>query len=346
MTSRTGATYPTTRLRRNRRTTWLRDLLREHRLSPDRLILPVLLREDAMPRHIQGLAPSMTGLERHTIDELEELAKNAIDKGIRALMLFPTVTAQKRDEKASAAFDPDNLICRAVRRLCRSKSARNIGIICDVALDPYTSHGHDGIIHNGEVANDESVAALCRQALVLADAGCDIVAPSDMMDGRVGAIRKALDHGTESGGVYPNVAICSYAAKYASHFYQPFREALETQTILDGDKSGYQMDPANGDEAMREIRLDINEGADMIMVKPGLPYLDVIARAARKFPVPVLGYHVSGEYAMLRALADSGSLDYAGALIESLTAFIRAGARAVVSYGALDAARILNDAHG
>lgn len=329
-----NGTYPHTRLRRNRRTTWLRDLVREHRLTPDRLILPVFVREDDTNQYPKTLAPSMTGLERHNLDALEQIAQRAESLGIRAMLLFPVIAQHQRDAEGSTAFDPENLVCRAVRRL--KKNMPQMGIIVDVALDPYTSHGHDGLLQDGDVANDPTNQALARQALTLAQAGCDIVAPSDMMDGRVGVLRALLD---DKG--FSHVGICPYAAKYASSLYQPFRQALRTQALLEGDKSSYQMDPGNGDEALREIALDIHEGADMIIVKPGLPYLDIIHRASKAFPVPVFGYHVSGEYAMLRTLADQGGINYDAALIESLLAFLRAGARGIITYGALDAARLL-----
>lgn len=324
--------YPATRLRRLRQNPWLREMVREHRLHPSDLIWPVFVQEG------EGQSTpvaSLPGVSRHTIDALLPLAKEARSLGIPALALFPVVDPGKKSEQAEEAYNRDNLICRTVKAL--KDALPELGIICDVALDPYTSHGQDGLVEQGEVVNDPTVEVLCRQALCLAEAGCDIVAPSDMMDGRIGAIRAMLDEGGQQ-----QVSILAYAAKYASAFYGPFRDAVGSSGNLGkADKQTYQMDPANSAEALREIALDIEEGADMVMVKPGLPYLDVVVKASDAFSLPVLAYQVSGEYAMLQAASAQGMLQYDAVLMESLLAFKRAGARAVLSYGAVDAAKLL-----
>jgi porphobilinogen synthase len=318
-------------MRRNRRTGWSRRLLSEHSVTSADLILPIIIIDGENRR--EPIA-TMPGVERLSIDLATEVAAEAESLGIPALALFPAIAPELKSADGAEALKVDNLLGRAVARV--KSQVPGIGLIADVALDPYTTHGHDGLLVDGEVLNDETVAILCQQALAEAEAGVDIVAPSDMMDGRVGAIRAALDsHG------FNKVQILSYAAKYASIFYGPFRDALSTRGLLKGDKRTYQMDVANSDEALREIELDIAEGADMVMVKPGMPYLDIIYRTKETFGVPTFAYHVSGEYAMLQFAAKAGALEYEPALMEALLCFKRAGADAVLTYGALDAARRL-----
>ncbi|HTJ63936.1 MAG TPA: porphobilinogen synthase [Alphaproteobacteria bacterium] len=323
--------FPSTRMRRNRRTDWSRRLVAENRVSAADLILPIIIIEGDNKRET---IPTMPGVERLSIDLATEIAAEAVSLGIPGLALFPAIAPELKSPDGAEALKVDNLVGRALTHI--KKQVPGIGLIADVALDPYTSHGHDGLLVDGEIVNDATVEILCRQALAEAEAGVDIVAPSDMMDGRVGAIREALD-----GAGYQNVQILSYAAKYASIFYGPFRDALSTRGLLKGDKRTYQMDVANTDEALREIELDIEEGADMVMVKPGMPYLDVIHRVKEAFGVPTFAYHVSGEYAMLRFAAEHGAFEYEPALMEALLCFRRAGADAVLTYGALDAARRL-----
>ncbi len=325
--------YPATRLRRNRRADWSRRLVRENTLSTDDLIWPIFLIEGERKR---TPVSAMPGVERLSVDLAVKAAEEAAALGIPALALFPNTEPSLRDEAASEALNPANLVCRAVRAI--KGAVPDIGIICDVALDPYTSHGHDGLIVNGEVDNDRTVEALILQALVQAEAGADILAPSDMMDGRIGAIRGALE---ENG--FTSTQILAYAAKYASSFYGPFRDAVGSGAKLKGDKLGYQMDPANGAEALREVALDIEEGADMVMVKPGLAYLDIVFRVKQAFGVPTFAYHTSGEYAMIAAAAERGWLDRDRILLETLMAFKRAGADAVFTYFALAAARLLKN---
>ena len=324
--------FPNTRLRRNRARDWSRRLVAEADLSVNDLIWPLFLQDGtatATP------VDSMPGVERLTIDLLVENAREAAQLGIPVIALFPNTDPALKSEDAAEAYNPDNLICRAVRAL--KDEVPEIGVLCDVALDPYTSHGQDGLLENGYVVNDPSVEVLVRQALVQADAGCDIIAPSDMMDGRIGAIRQAL----EDAG-HQNVQIMAYSAKYASAFYGPFRDAVgSSSNIGSGDKKTYQMDPANGDEALREVAMDIEEGADMVMVKPGMPYLDIVHRVKREFGVPTFAYQVSGEYAMLKAAAERGWLDGDKVMMESLLAFKRAGADGILTYFARDAARLL-----
>lgn len=326
-----GGRFPRTRLRRTRATPWLRRLVAEHSITVDDLIWPLFVIEGSGRREAVS---SMPGIERLSIDLAVEKIGAARDSGIPTVAVFPYVGRELRADDCREAANPDNLICRAVRTIADAHP--DIGIICDVALDPFNLQGHDGLVRNGRVLNDETVDLLCRQAIVQADAGCAIIAPSDMMDGRVGAIRDALD-----GAGHEDVAIMSYAAKYASAFYGPFRDAVGSGGYLKGDKRTYQMDPANGNEALTEVALDIDEGADMVMVKPGLPYLDVLHRVKLAFGRPTFAYHVSGEFAMLKAAALQGWLDYDAALLESLIAFKRAGADAVLTYAALDAARLL-----
>jgi len=324
--------YPQTRLRRVRRSEWLRRLVAEHRLAADDLIWPLFVQEGKSQR---APVASMPGVERLSVDLLAGAASGAFELGIPAVAVFPATDPAKKTDDAAEATNADNLVCRSVRAL--KKACPDLGVICDVALDPYTSHGQDGLVRNGYVVNDETIEVLCRQAVVQAQAGCDIIAPSDMMDGRVGAIRRALD---EAG--FEHVLILSYAAKYASAFYGPFRDAVGSAANLGtGDKRTYQMNPANGDEALREVALDIAEGADLVMVKPGLPYLDIVHRVKETFGLPTFAYQVSGEYAMICAAAEKGWLDRDRAILESLLAFKRAGADGVLTYFAPEAARLL-----
>ena len=326
--------FPYTRMRRMRRDDFSRRLMREHRLSADDLILPVFIHE------LAGRAPvaSMPGVERQSVDELLRTAADAVALGIPALVLFPVTAPEAKSLDAAAAWADDGLAQRAIRALKREFP--QLGVITDVALDPYTSHGQDGLVDgDGYVSNDDTVEALVKQALSHADAGADVVAPSDMMDGRIGAIREALE---ESGHV--NTRILAYSAKYASAFYGPFRDAVGSAGALGkGDKKTYQMDPGNSDEALREVGLDLDEGADMVMVKPGLPYLDIVRRVKDHFGVPTFAYQVSGEYAMLKAAAMNGWLDERACVLEALLGFKRAGADGVLTYFALDVARWLKE---
>jgi porphobilinogen synthase len=324
--------FPSTRLRRNRSHDWVRRLVSEASVCVDDLIWPVFVQEGSQER---TPVPSMPGVFRLSIDLLVEAVGEAADLGIPAVALFPVTPPELKTEDGKEAGNPDNLVCRAVRAI--KEKQQEIGVICDVALDPYTSHGQDGIVRNGEILNDETVERLCEQAIVQAKAGCDIIAPSDMMDGRIGAIRKALD-----GEHLQGVSLMAYSAKYASAFYGPFRDAVgSAKSLGSADKRTYQMDPACSDEALREVALDIAEGADMVMVKPGMPYLDVVRRVSEQFGVPTFAYQVSGEYAMLRGAADQGWLDWDKVILESLLCFKRAGASGVLSYAAVDAARLL-----
>ncbi|HEY3912601.1 MAG TPA: porphobilinogen synthase [Stellaceae bacterium] len=318
-------------MRRNRRDAWSRKLVAENVLSAGDLIWPVFVHDEGH----RELIASMPGVFRLPIPALIDAAGEAAALGIPTVAVFPAVPPALKDADGSEALNPGNLVCRAVAAL--KQAVPEIGVLCDVALDPFTTHGHDGVIRAGYVENDETVAILRRQAVIQAEAGCDIIAPSDMMDGRVGAVRDALD---EAG--FQHVRIMSYAAKYASAFYGPFRDAIGSKTALgSADKRTYQMDPANSDEALREVALDLQEGADMVMVKPGLPYLDVVRRVKEAFRVPTYAYQVSGEYAMLHAAAQNGWLDGERAMTESLLAFKRAGADGILTYAAVDAARRL-----
>ena len=318
-------TFPTTRMRRNRQTDWSRRLVREARLSVDDLIWPTFVVDGESRREP---VPSMPDVERLTIDHLVTEAQRSADLGIPAIAVFPVLDPSLKTLDGEEAWNPDNLICRAVSAV--KEAVPHIGIICDVALDPFTSNGQDGIVRDGVILNDETIEALCKQARVQAMAGCDVIAPSDMMDGRVGAIREDLD----AAGLQ-QTQILSYAAKYASSFYGPFRDAVGSKAALGAaDKRTYQQDPANGDEALREVALDIEEGADMVMVKPGMPYLDVVWRVKQAFGVPTMVYQVSGEYAMLHAAAQNGWLDFDAVSMESLLAFKRAGADGVLTYAA------------
>jgi porphobilinogen synthase len=324
--------FPLSRPRRNRRHPWLRRLVAEHRLTVDDLIWPVFIQEGTNQRTPIG---SMPGVERLSIDLLVEAVREARDLGIPAVALFPVTPTEKKTPDGEEALNSENLVCRAVHAV--KKAVPDIGVMCDVALDPYTSHGHDGLLRDGYIVNDDTVEVLCRQAVVQARAGCDVIAPSDMMDGRVGAIRRALD---DSG--FTDVAILAYAAKYASAYYGPFRDAVGSAGNLGkGDKKTYQMDPANGDEALREVALDLAEGADMVMVKPGMPYLDIVTRVKQTFGVPTMVYQVSGEYAMHVAAIQNGWLDRPKVVLESLLGFKRAGADGVLTYFAVEAAKLL-----
>ncbi len=324
-------TYPNTRMRRLRRHDWTRRMVAENSLAPADLIWPVFIIEGEKTR--EPIA-SMPGVERLTLDLLVEAAREAAALGIPAIALFPRIDPSLKSEDGREATNKDNLVCRAVRAV--KQAVPEIGILCDVALDPFTSHGHDGVLKDGYVHNDDTIAMLVQQTLVQVEAGCDIIAPSDMMDGRVGAIRAAL----EQAG-HPDILIMAYAAKYASAFYGPFREALGSAKALTGDKRTYQMDPANGDEALREVALDIAEGADMVMVKPGMPYLDIVRRVKERFGVPTFAYQVSGEYAMLSAAMQNGWLERDRAMLESLVAFKRAGCSGILTYFAVEAAKLL-----
>jgi porphobilinogen synthase len=312
----------TVRMRRNRRADWVRRMVREHQVTTDDLIWPLFIMDGDNAR---TPIASLPGVDRLSVDQAVREAERAAKLTIPCLALFPYTDPKLRDETGSEALNADNLVCRTIRAI--KKEVPEIGILCDVALDPFTSHGHDGLLRDGVILNDETVAVLTRQALVQAEAGCDIIAPSDMMDGRVGAIRQALD---EAG--FTDVSIMAYAAKYASVFYGPFRDAVGSSKTLTGDKRTYQMDPANTDEALREVALDVEEGADMLMVKPGLPYLDIIWRVKESFGMPTFAYQVSGEYAMIMAAAQNGWIDGERAMWESLTAFKRAGCDGILTY--------------
>jgi porphobilinogen synthase len=324
--------FPLTRLRRSRSADWSRRMVQEHRLTPSDLIWPLFIVDGVLQR--QGVA-SMPGVERLSVDLIVEAAKQARDLGIPCIALFPNTPPQLRSDDGREAINPDNLICRAIRAV--KMAVPDIGVLTDVALDPYTSHGHDGVLSaDHHILNDESVDLLVQQALVQAQAGADIIAPSDMMDGRIGAIRETL----ETNGFY-DVQIMAYAAKYASAFYGPFRDAVGSGGYLKGDKKTYQMDPANSDEALREVELDIAEGADSIMVKPGMPYLDIVRRVKEAFAMPTFAYQVSGEYAMIMAAVERGWLDKDKAMMESLLAFKRAGCDGILTYFAKDAAILM-----
>ena len=334
----TQSQFPASRMRRVRQHDWSRRMVAEHQLTVADLIWPVFIQEGQQQRTPVG---SMPGVDRLSIDLLIEAAKEAYDLGIPAIALFPETNPKTKSDDAAEAYNTDNLVCRAVREL--KLAVPDIGIICDVALDPYTSHGQDGLVRDGVVVNDETIEVLCRQAVAQASAGCDVIAPSDMMDGRVGAIRNALD---EAG--FQNVMILAYAAKYASAFYGPFRDAIGSATNLSsgnvqgGGKHTYQMNPANSNVAIREVGLDIAEGADMVMVKPGMPYLDIVRNVKQAFQVPTFAYQVSGEYAMMCAAFENGWLERNAVLLESLLAFKRAGADGVLTYFAIEAAKLIN----
>jgi porphobilinogen synthase len=324
-------TFPSTRMRRNRRDGWTRRLVAENTLSVNDLIWPAFVHDSKRARTPIDTFPDVYRL---SIERLVDEVGRAAELGIPLVAVFPVTDPKLKTPDGDEAVNPDNLVCRAVAAIKKAKL--DIGVMCDVALDPFTSHGHDGVIRDGYVANDETVDILCRQAVVQAQAGCDVIAPSDMMDGRVGAVRRALD---EAG--FDRVRILSYAAKYASALYGPFRDAVGSAPALRGDKRTYQMDPANSDEALREVALDIAEGADMVMVKPGLFYLDIVRRVKDTFGMPTVAYQVSGEYAMLKAAARAGWADDEKIILESLIAFKRAGADAILTYAAVETAKRL-----
>ena len=314
--------YPSLRLRRSRKDPWSRRLIQENTLSPNDFILPIFLIEGSNKR--QEIS-SMPGVYRYTINRLSQIVDKAIKLGIPMIALFPKTQNSKKDELGTESLNENNLVCKAIQEV-KKKYKNQIGIMCDVALDPYTSHGHDGLIKSNTILNDETIEVLINQSLLQAEMGCDVLAPSDMMDGRIGKIRKALDKNK-----FQNVQILSYAAKYASSFYGPFRDAVGSKGSLKGDKKTYQMDYRNSDEALREVALDIKEGADMVMVKPGMPYLDIIKSIKEKFKLPVFAYQVSGEYSLIET-AITKKLINKDAVYESLVAFKRAGANAIVSY--------------
>jgi porphobilinogen synthase len=329
--------YPATRMRRLRRHDWTRRLVAENTLSPADFIWPLFVIEGENKREPVA---SMPGVERLSVDQVVNAAREAAALGIPVIALFPQTPTSLKTEDGREALNSGNLVCRAVRAI--KSAVPQIGVMCDVALDPYTSHGHDGLLVDGDVHNDTTIEMLVRQSLVQVEAGCDIIAPSDMMDGRIGAIRAAL----EKAG-HHNILLMAYAAKYASAFYGPFRDAVGSAKVESvgglraGDKRSYQMDPANGDEALREVALDLAEGADMVMVKPGMPYLDLVRRVKERFAVPTFAYQVSGEYAMLSAAFEKGWLDRDRAILEVLTGFKRAGASGILTYFAVEAARLL-----
>ena len=329
----TGA-FPFVRMRRNRSDSWVRRMVSETTLTTDDLIWPLFVVEG---ENVRDPIASMPGVDRLSVDLIVEAAVQAKALGIPAIAVFPNTNPDLKTPCAKEALNTNNLVCTAVRAI-KEKVGNDLGVICDVALDPYNSDGHDGIVKDGEILNDETVTLLCQQAIVQAQAGCDIIAPSDMMDGRVRALREALD-----AEGFQNVKILSYAAKYASAFYGPFRDAVGSGGVLKGDKKTYQMNPANTDEALREVAADVAEGTDMVMVKPGLAYLDIVRRIKDTFGMPTFAYQVSGEYAMIQAAVGNGWLDGDAVMMESLMAFKRAGADGILTYFAPQAAKLLND---
>ncbi|WP_339045156.1 porphobilinogen synthase [Candidatus Mesenet endosymbiont of Agriotes lineatus] len=325
------AAFPNVRLRRKRLNNWLLNLTRENELSVNDLILPLFVHNGT---EIYEPIAGLPNIKCYPIINLLSVVEEAKSLGINAIALFPVVENSLKTENAYEAYNPNNLICSAIRQV-KSEFGSDIGIIADVALDPYTTYGHDGIVIDGKIANDETIPILCKQALVLAAAGCDVVAPSDMMDGRIQAIRAALDNSN-----FQDILILSYAVKYCSGFYAPFRQAVGSCSFSSSiDKSSYQLDFGNAKEAMREIQMDIDEAADIIMIKPGMPYLDVIRVAADKFDIPIFAYQVSGEYAMLKAASEKGWLEYDKVIYESLLSFKRAGAKSIFTYAALEIAK-------
>ena len=325
--------FPTVRMRRNRRHRWTREMVAEQHLTAKDFIWPVFV-HGGPEREVS--VPSMPGVVRYSLDAVVDAVGHAVELGIPAIAIFPATDPSKKTPLAEEALNPDNLVCQALRSL-KQAFGNDVGLLADVALDPYSSHGQDGIVRDGYVVNDETLEILCRQAVVQAEAGCDIAAPSDMMDGRIGAIRGALDAEGRD-----DVMIMAYAAKYASAFYGPFRDAVGSSANLgQGDKKTYQMNPANGDEALREVALDLQEGADMVMVKPGMPYLDIVQRVSSTFQVPTFAYQVSGEYSMLAGAADNGWLERENIVLESLMSFKRAGATGILTYFAVEAAAAL-----
>ena len=326
----TTGSYPTTRMRRNRKKDWCRRLVRENDLSVNDLIWPIFITDG---KNIKDPIKTMPGVFRYSLDNLEKLIESALDKKIPMIALFPNTNPKNKNLYGSEALNRNNLVCKALRLV--KKKYKNIGVMCDVALDPYTSHGHDGIIKNNYVDNDKTIKILIKQSLLQAEMGCDVIAPSDMMDGRIGEIRKALDKNN-----YKSVQILSYAVKYASSYYGPFREAIGSSKLLVGDKKNYQMDYSNSKEALREVALDIKEGADFVMVKPGLPYLDIIKTIKDNFKIPVFAYQVSGEYSLIKNAVNNKVLNN-DVIIETLTSFKRAGANAIVTYFAQEIAEQL-----
>jgi len=323
--------FPKTRMRRNRFFDWTRRMVAENNLTPNDFILPIFV---GIGEGRNEQIPSMPGVNRISVDLLDDVVGRAQEAGIPAIVIFPEIEAEKKTSDAREALNPDNLVCQSIKKVAQSYP--KMGIICDAALDPFNSDGHDGILQEGIILNDETVEILCKQSVIQAMAGCHIIAPSDMMDGRIGAIRNALD---VAG--YENVGILSYAAKYASTFYGPFRDAIGSKIALKGDKKTYQINPANIEETLRQVGQDIEEGADMVMVKPGMPYLDVISRVKMEFGMPTLAYQVSGEYAMIKGAIQNGWLDNDTAILESLLSFKRAGADAIVTYMAIEASNLL-----
>ena len=328
------SSFPNTRMRRLRQSDWSRRLVSENQLAVSDLIWPIFIIEGTNTREEIS---SMPGVARLSIDLAVAAAQSAFEIGIPVIALFPNTPAEKRTEDGREALNPENLVCRAVRAI--KAQVPDIGILCDVALDPYTNHGHDGLLIGDTIVNDETVEILVKQSLVQVEAGCDIIAPSDMMDGRIGAIRAGLE-----SAHHTNTLIMAYSAKYASAFYGPFRDAVGSGGLLKGDKRSYQMDPANSSEALREIKLDLEEGADMVMVKPGMPYLDIISLCRNTFDVPTFAYQVSGEYAMLSAAFEKNYLNREKAIVESLMSFKRAGANGILTYFAMEAAEIIKQA--
>ena len=323
--------YPQLRLRRSRQSKWSRRLISENNLSVDDLILPIFIVEG---KNKKIPVKSMPGIFRYTLDKLNSVVKTAIDLGIPMIALFPYTQKKLKDALGTESLNPNNLVCRACKQV-KKKFKNKIGIMCDVALDPYTAHGHDGIYAKVNILNDETIKILVEQSLLQASAGCDVLAPSDMMDGRIGVIRKALD---KNG--FKNVQLLSYAVKYASNFYGPFRDAVGTKNLLKGDKKSYQMDFRNSNEAIREVALDIKEGADMVIVKPGLPYLDIIEKVKNKFIIPVVAYQVSGEYSMITSSIQKKIINK-DAILETLLSFKRSGANAIITYFAIQVAKEL-----
>ncbi len=332
MTPVTNASFPNIRMRRLRQTDWVRRMVRETKLSPDDLVWSIIVHDGEEARIPVAAMP---GVDRLNVAEAAKVAKQARSLGIPAIAMFPHVSPAKKDPTGNEGLNPDNIVCRAVKAM--KDAAPEVGLICDVALDPFTDHGHDGLIEDGRILNDPTVESLIQQALIQARAGCDVIAPSDMMDGRIGAVRQAL----EADGLQDTM-ILSYAAKYASAFYGPYREAIGSAAALKGDKKTYQMDYGNSDEALREVALDLAEGADMVMVKPGLPYLDIIRRIHDEFAVPTFAFQVSGEYAMMKAAAANGWLDENRAILETLGAFKRAGCAGIITYAAPQAAKLMD----
>lgn len=324
--------FPATRLRRNRKTQWARDLIAETHLNPKDFIYPIFIHEG---NDLQTPIASMPGVSRLSVDLALEAALKARDLGIPVIALFPTTPRHLKNELGAEALNPNNLICRTITAI--KNKIGDIGIMADVALDPYTSHGHDGVLQNGEIDNDESTKILQKQALMLAQCGCDIIAPSDMMDGRIAAIRETLEKNR-----FHNTQIAAYSAKYASSYYGPFRDAVGSVQLGQAiDKRTYQMDCRNSDEAMNEIALDIKEGADMVIIKPGMPYLDIISKARTLFNTPIIAYQVSGEFSMLKLAASGGLVDYDNTLLETMIAFKRAGCSGIITYAACDAAQLI-----